>query len=69
MCGGGGGGVGAPQDPHEVIHFKPISSCRERHLYLRFDFLLMIKNIDFMGEAQLLITQFLLWPTNKYRNK
>ena len=66
---GEGGASGAPQDPHEVIHFKPRWSCRERHLNLQFDFLLMIKNIDFIGEAQLLITQFSLRPTNKYRNE
>lgn len=65
--GGGGWGGGAPRDPHEVIHFEPRSSCRERHLKLPFDFLLMIKNIDFTGEAQSLITQLSLWPTN--RNK
>lgn len=41
--GGGGWGGGAPRDPHEVIHFEPRSSCRERHLKLPFDFLLMIK--------------------------
>ena len=66
---GEGGASGARQDPPEVIHFKPRWSCRERHLNLQFDFLQMIKNIDFIGEEQLLITQFSLLRSNKYRNK